>query len=145
MSPRAITLGIIVKNDCLLLEEQEGKHSKGEGIYYRPIGGTIEVGEKSEETLVREFNEELGVDIHIKRYIACLENIFKIDSNIGHEIVQIYLAEFKAESLYGKKTFKVMEGNKATVAKWVSKADIFSGKRVVYPNGLVELLKREIY
>ncbi|GAQ19031.1 DNA mismatch repair protein MutT [Oceanobacillus picturae] len=70
MFPRANTLGIIIKDNCILLEEKEGTHSKGEGYYYRPIGGTIELGEKSEETLVREFYEELGLEIAITRYIS---------------------------------------------------------------------------
>ena len=144
MFPRVTSLGIVVNDNCVLLEEREGKHSKGEGIYYRPLGGTIELGEKSDETLVREFNEELGVEIRIKHYISCLENIFMIDGNIGHEITQIYLAVFKDKNLYQKNFFNVTEGNKSTIAKWVSKEGIFAEKRVVYPNGLVELLKREI-
>lgn len=51
MQPRANTLGLILKDQFILLEEQEGKHSKGSGYYYRPIGGMIEFGEKSAETL----------------------------------------------------------------------------------------------
>lgn len=142
MYPRANTLGIIVKENYILLEEQEGKHSKGIGSYYRPIGGTIEFGEKSNETLVREFTEELGVDVVVKGYISCLENIFTVDENVGHEITQIYLVDFKDRNLYQKESFTVSEGNKITFAKWISKEEIFSGEKVLYPNGLTELLKR---
>jgi hypothetical protein len=46
MYPQANTLGILVKANDLLLEEQKGKHSKGIGFYYRPIGGTIKLGER---------------------------------------------------------------------------------------------------
>lgn len=144
MYPRANTLGIIVKDNYILLEEQEGTHSKGIGSYYRPIGGTIEFGERSNETLVREFTEELGVDVVVKGYISCIENIFKIDEVVGHEITQIYLVDFKDRNLYQQEYFKVSEGNKVTYAKWISKEEIFSGKKVLYPNGLTELLKKEI-
>jgi 8-oxo-dGTP pyrophosphatase MutT (NUDIX family) len=144
MYPRANTLGIIVKDNYLLLEEQKGKHSKGIGFYYRPIGGTIELGERSNQTLVREFSEELGVEIIVRRYISCIENIFKIDENIGHEITQIYFVDFKDRNLYQKEHFTVTEGNKITRAKWVSKEEIFSGEKVLYPDGLPELLKQEI-
>ncbi|KPB06276.1 NUDIX hydrolase [Bacillus sp. CHD6a] len=144
MYPRANTLGIIVKDNDILLEEQEGKHSKGIGSYYRPIGGTIEFGERSNETLVREFTEELGVDVVIKRYISCIENIFTFDENLGHEITQIYLVEFKDRNLYHKEYFTVSEGNEITYAKWIDKDEIFSGEKVLYPNGLTELLKKEI-
>jgi 8-oxo-dGTP pyrophosphatase MutT (NUDIX family) len=144
MYPRANTLGIIVKDNYLLLEEQKGKHSKGIGFYYRPIGGTIELGERSNQTLVREFSEELGVEIIVRRYISCIENIFKIDENIGHEITQLYFVDFKDRNLYQKEHFTVTEGNKINRAKWVSKEEIFSGEKVLYPNGLIELLKQEI-
>lgn len=140
MYPRANTLGLIIKDNYILLEEQEGKHSKGIGYYYRPIGGTIELGEKSDETLIREFYEELGVEIVIKRYISCLENIFVIDNNIGHELTQIYLVDFKDEKLYLREKFNVSEGMKVTVAKWLSKEEIISGEKVLYPNGLKDLL-----
>jgi 8-oxo-dGTP pyrophosphatase MutT (NUDIX family) len=88
MYPRANSLGLIIKDNNILLEEQEGKHSKGIGYYYRPIGGTIELGERSNETLIREIHEELGVEVVIRRYITCLENIFRVDESIGHEITQ---------------------------------------------------------
>lgn len=144
MFPRANTLGIVIKDSYILLEEKEGKHSKGEGIYYRPIGGTIEFGERSDETLIREFKEELGVDIFIKRYVTCVENIFRIDQNIGHEITQIYFVGFKDDRLYEKNNFVVIEGNKTTKAKWISIEEIISGEKILYPNGLVEILKREL-
>ncbi|NLP49810.1 NUDIX domain-containing protein [Bacillus sp. RO1] len=144
MYPRANTLGIIVKDNYILLEEQAGKHSKGIGSYYRPIGGTIEFGERSNETLVREFTEELGVDVVVKGYISCIENIFKIDEVIGHEITQIYLVDFKDKNLYHKEYFAVSEGKKVTYAKWILKEEIFSGEKVLYPNGLTELLQEEI-
>ncbi|MBM7621100.1 8-oxo-dGTP pyrophosphatase MutT (NUDIX family) [Bacillus tianshenii] len=144
MYPRANTLGIIMKDNYILLEEQEGKHSKGIGSYYRPIGGTIEFGERSNETLVREFSEELGVEVVVRGYISCIENIFKIDEKVGHEITQIYLVDFKDTNLYQQEYFTVSEGNKITYAKWISKEEIFSGEKVLYPNGLTELLKEEI-
>jgi 8-oxo-dGTP pyrophosphatase MutT (NUDIX family) len=144
MYPRANALGIVIKGNHILLEEQEGKHSKGIGTYYRPIGGTIEFGERSNETLIREFREELGVEVVIRRYISCIENIYQIDENVGHEITQIYLVDFKDKNSYQNEYFTVVEQNKITRAKWVSKEEIFSGDKVLYPNGLTELLKREI-
>lgn len=141
MYPRAKTLGLIFNENRILLEEQEGIHSKGKGYFYRPIGGTIEVGEKSVETLIREFKEEIKVEVMIKDYVSCIENIFKIDTNIGHEIIQIYVVEFKDKTLYKKESFEIIEGNKITYAKWVSLAEILEGKKVLYPDGLFELLQ----
>lgn len=94
--------------------------------------------------MIREFREELGVEVIIRQYIFCIENIFKIDENIGHEITQIYFVDFKDENLYQNDYFTVLDGNKSTIAVWVSKEEILSGKKVLYPNGLTELLKRVI-
>ena len=50
--PRAKVIGILQSGNRLLVEEFEGEHSKGNGIYYRPIGGSIEFEEKSTAALV---------------------------------------------------------------------------------------------
>jgi ADP-ribose pyrophosphatase YjhB (NUDIX family) len=142
MYPRANTLGIIIKNDYILLEEKIGKHSKGYGLFYRPIGGTIEFGERSDETLLREYMEELGVEIIIKRYLTCIENIYKIHEKVGHEITQLYLAEFKDKNLHKKAIFTVREAERITYAKWIQKEDVVTGKKILYPEGLSELLKK---
>ena len=89
MFPRVKTLGIVFHAEQILVEEFHGRHSKGEGIYYRPIGESIEFGEKSSMALIREYYEELKVEIKIGHYIGCLENIFKINEEIGHEIRRI--------------------------------------------------------
>ena len=143
MYPRAKALGLIFKDHHVLLEEYEGKHSKGTGYFYRPIGGTIELGEKSVETLIREFKEEIKVEILVKDYISCVENIFKIDSNLGHEIIQFYLVEFTDKTLYRKESYEITEGNKITYAKWISIVEILEGKKVVFPEALVELLQEK--
>lgn len=140
MSPRANTLGIIYRDDQILLEENGGKHSRGTGIYYRPIGGTIELGEKSSETLKREFYEELATDIEVRSYITCLENIYEIEGRIGHEITQIYEVAFKNSALYQRDSFRVVEGNRITYAKWINLKDFLEGKKVLYPEGLIDFL-----
>lgn len=142
MYPRAITLGLLIKDDYLLLEELEGKPSTDTGFYYRPIGGTIEFGETSDQTLIREYYEELGVEVSINRYIGCLENIFVIDEEIGHEMIQLYRVDFQDQSLYHKEWFTVSEGTKVGRAVWVAKKQFLSGQKVLYPAGLIDLLRK---
>lgn len=74
MRPRANALGILRRGQHILVERFEGQHSRGTGTYYRPIGGTIEFGEFSAQTIVREFLEELQVEIKIGKHMGCLEN-----------------------------------------------------------------------
>lgn len=143
--PRANALGIVIRNEQILVEEQSGSHSKGTGTYYRPIGGTIELGEYSQDTLVREFYEEIGVEIEVKQYLKCVENIFSIDGNIGHEITQVYAVQFVDPNLYEVEQFQVTEQDKITIAKWVPVSEFEHGKRVLYPNGLTELLTDDMF
>lgn len=140
MSPRANVLGLIQRENQVLLEEKSGIHSRGEGKYYRPIGGTIEMGEKSSETLKREFHEELAVAVEIKRYITCIENIFKIDAAMGHEITRIYEVKFEDISMYQRESFRVVEGNQITVAKWISIQDLQEGRKILFPEKLIDFL-----
>ncbi|TDL30883.1 NUDIX domain-containing protein [Jeotgalibacillus sp. S-D1] len=144
MRPRANTLGIVLRDRYVLLEEQNRKHSQGTGPNYRPIGGTIELGEKSSEALVREFKEEINADIEIDQYLACLENIFKLDDQIGHEITQLYAVSFKDERLYEKELFIVSEQGKETTAKWIDLEDVWRDSFVVYPTGLKDEIKKLI-
>lgn len=140
MRPRAVALGVVFRDGCVLVEEQSGRHSRGTGAYYRPIGGTIEYGEKSADTVVREFREEIAMAVTVIRYLACIENIFMVDGQTGHEIVQVYAVEPVDKSLYSNDSFQVIEGNKATVAKWVPVEEFRTGKLVLYPDGLTETI-----
>ncbi|WP_335872765.1 NUDIX domain-containing protein [Bacillus sp. 2205SS5-2] len=106
------------------------------------MGGTTEYGESSEETILREYKEELGAGINIKRYLTCLENIFKINDEIGHELFQICLVEFIDKNLYQNFYLSVKEGIRKSYAKWVPIKMLCSGEKILYPNGLVEILRK---
>lgn len=142
MRPRANTLGIMMKDGKVLLEVNKASHSKGYGTYYRPIGGTIELGERSEDALVREFAEELQVEVNVKKGLGILENIYKVGESIGHEITLLYTVEFKDPSLYEQETFVMTEGKKITNAKWIDVNSLTN--KVVFPDGLFELLQKEL-
>ncbi len=75
MYPRAKAFGLAVHQDRLLVQEY---HTEGE-TYYRPLGGSIEFGEKSAHTVIREFKEKLHTEIEIINYLGCLENVFHLD------------------------------------------------------------------
>lgn len=58
--------------------------------YHRLIGGSVEAGETHRDAIVREVAEELGATIRDLTYVTVVENIFRIDGILGHEIVFIY-------------------------------------------------------
>lgn len=142
MYPRSNALGILMRGNQILVERFEGVHSKGTGVYFRPIGGTIEFGEHSTQTIVREFFEELRTEIKIIRHLECLENIYRVGDEIGHEITQMYLVEFADLSQYNNDCFVVMEGQKTSEANWIDINDFILRNKVIYPNGIEALLSR---
>lgn len=140
--PRANTLGIIYKDGRILAEKLSGKHSKGEGVFYRLLGGTIELGETSIDALKREFMEEIGAEINIVNYIACLENIYSINGITRHELTQLYEAELVNESLYEKESIPVNENGRKSEAKWIPVISFIDEREVLFPAGLENYLIR---
>ncbi|MGD7045916.1 NUDIX hydrolase [Jeotgalibacillus proteolyticus] len=141
MRPTAKTLGVIFKEGSVLLEQQNRKHSKGTGVFYRPLGGTIELGEKSGDALKREYKEEIGAEIEIDCYLGCLESIFRVDDQTGHEIILLYAASFKDPMLYEEELFHVTEPGKETVAIWVPLEEMENETCIVYPEETKEKIK----
>ncbi len=58
--------------------------------YHRLIGGSVELGESHGDAVSREVREELGAAVDDLRLIDVIENIFRIDGRLGHEIVFVH-------------------------------------------------------
>lgn len=141
--PQAKSLGILISNNKIVVEEFYGEHSRGIGLYYRPIGGSIEFGERSSDALIREFEEELGEEIEVRRYVGCSENIFSITNHTGHEIIQLFEVSFSNLEAYDKDQFKIIDGKQDSYAKWVDCMDFINGEKFLYPEELVSFLGGE--
>jgi 8-oxo-dGTP pyrophosphatase MutT (NUDIX family) len=110
--------------------------------FYRPLGGGIEYGEHSRDTIVREIREELGVAVTDLHYLHTIENIFVYNGERGHEIVQVYNGRFPDESLYHQPQLQAHEDNGTPFrAIWKPLTD-FQGDNAppLYPDGLPELI-----
>ena len=89
---RPIALCVIRRHGNLLVFE--GYDTVKKDHFYRPLGGTIEFGERSSVTAAREMVEELNTEIRNVRWLGVLENIFTVHGQPGHEIVMLYEADF---------------------------------------------------
>ncbi len=138
---RPLALGIVWRGDALLVFEAYD-HVKGEN-FYRPLGGGIEFGERSQEALRREFREELGVELTGVRYLATLENIFTCNGERGHEIILFYEATLADPSFYERETFEVHEETETLMARWMPLREFQTDDLPLYPDGLLELLVSE--
>lgn len=115
--------------------------------FYRPLGGRIEFGEQSQETIVREIREELGAEVTSLRYLGTVENIFTFNGEAGHEIVQVYDGTFLDESLYSRERLQGYEVDEAWqgafTAVWKTLDDLREGDVPLYPDALLEMLVGE--
>ena len=136
---RPIAIGIFIHNGAILVFE--GHDGPKDEIFYRPLGGGIDFGEPSRDTLVREMREEIGAEITALRYLGTLESIFVHGDEGGHEIVQVYAAELVDTSLYERQEMTGVEDD-GTPFKvlWKPLADFKNGGPPIYPDGLLEFL-----
>jgi len=115
--------------------------TKGE-TFYRPLGGAIEFGEYSSDTVQRELMEEIGAEVKKLAYLGALENIFTFDGTPGHEIVQVYDGKLVDASLYEQSVISGYEEGVDEPMKviWKRLDEFGPGVSILYPDGLLELL-----
>ena len=113
---------------------------KGE-TFFRPLGGSIEFGEAGRDAIAREIREEIGAEITELHLIETLENIFTYEGETGHEIVQVYTANFTDPVFYqtGVICMRDAEGCDHR-AVWKPLSDFGEGGDILYPDGLLHIL-----
>ena len=73
--------------------------------------------------------------------MSTVENIFTCDGRRGHEIVLLYEAILADPSLYEREAFTVHEEGERFVARWMPLHRFATDGLLLYPDGLLELLK----
>lgn len=130
--------GIIFHNNRILV------HRNVNEDHYALLGGRVELGENSEETIKREFKEELGKDVEIKGYISTIENFFEMNGLKYHEIMFLYALEFvDNEDKLIDYTIKNIEGKDYLQYEWLDLNKI--DEYVILPKVVKEILKEEKY
>ena len=138
---RPLAICVFRNNDRILVVE--GYDPIKKQTFYRPLGGGIEFGEYSEQTIRRELMEEIGAEVCELKYLGTLESIFVFNGTPGHEIVQVYDGVLTNSGLYEQAE---IEGNEAEVdesfnAVWMHLNEFGEEKSILYPTGLLELLR----
>jgi 8-oxo-dGTP pyrophosphatase MutT (NUDIX family) len=132
----------VFRNHNRILVNQGYDQVKDE-YFYRPLGGAIEFGEPSVDTVCRELREELNVEVDREslKYLGALENIFTFNGSPGHEIVLVYDGALKESAWYEQDTILGTEANGENIrAVWKDLDEFIMGRSILYPTGLVEML-----
>lgn len=129
---------IIIHNNKLLV------HKNINSDHYALVGGRVQIGETSEETVKREVLEEIGKEINITGYYATIENFFESKGSKYHEILFIYQAEFvNKEDQLIEDEIKNKEGKDYLIYKWIDLDKIDS--YIIKPEITKEILKEKIF
>ena len=139
---RPLAICVFKNNNRILVFE--GYDPVKKETFYRPLGGGIEFGESSLETICRELMEEINADVKVDslKYLGTLENIFTFNGKPGHEIVLVYDGELSQPRLYDQAVIVGKEANGEDICvAWKNLDEFGEGKSILYPDGLLEMLK----
>ena len=127
------TVGVTLKNGKILVQREK------DGNEYALPGGTVKLGESTEETLIREYLEETGSEISIKRLLWTEESFWQYNGKKQHGIAFYYLIDLLDNSIYECNEFVSQKDNCDIVLGWIP---IEALKNIIiYP----EFVKEEIY
>ncbi len=137
---RVKALGLHWRQGRLLAADIHDDAGRVKGV--RPLGGSVEFGEPAREAVLREFREELGIEVATVGEPLVLENLYVHEGATGHEIVFVFEVAFPAGVFAGQDRIVFHEGNGvACVAGWHDLDDLdINGGPELYPTGLKGLL-----
>ena len=124
--------GICVCNGKVLLQKPVN-----DAAYAFP-GGHVALGESNEETLIREFKEEIGVDIRVGELKWVAEIFFPWGSKPCHQICLYYMVE--GEILEDTRFMGIEERNVSLEFRWVPLEELKNLE--VYPVQTAELMQK---
>lgn len=81
--------GVLVRDGKILVQKDNGGHE------YALPGGSVQIGETTEAALIREYQEETGAEIEVKKLLWTEENFWEYNGKKHHGIIFYYLLGLK--------------------------------------------------
>ncbi|HEX9061231.1 MAG TPA: NUDIX hydrolase [Clostridia bacterium] len=129
--------GIATNNGRVLIQRKESDD------FWALPGGRIEFLESSQNTLMREMKEELGLDVKLDQLLFSCEYFYENEEMAFHELGFYYRMSFpgKCYLFGGKEEFTGDEHGEKVIFKWypINKLDDL----VMYPSFLKRTLQSE--
>ena len=123
---------LICKHDGKFLMQWAGKSRR----LMRPLGGHVEMYERSDQTIKREIREEIKSGISNLRYLGAMENIFVSKGKREHEVCFIYSGEITNRKLFGKDIIYRSEDGRDEEAMWIPAAKLRRMRNRIVPKGV---------
>lgn len=135
-SVRVKALGVPWRQDKLLAVEVRDDRGNLKGV--RPLGGTVEFGETAKCAVMREFKEELDIDVVVRGEALVIENIYEHECTIGHEVLFIFDVELPSGTFEGQDAITFYEdGGTSCTAQWFELGELdLEGGISLFPAGL---------
>jgi len=116
---RVVALGAVRRDNELLVQVEESPETGAP--FHRLLGGGVEFGEHSQEAVVREFDEELGVELAEPTLTGTFEQVFSYNGETGHEVWRVYEATIRETWPYNRGSFRFVEPELATehLTRWM--------------------------
>lgn len=125
--------GLFIRDNQLLVMKDE------KSPYYFLPGGRVKIGEKAEDAMLREVEEELGVKADIDRPLWLVQKFFieEVSQQPYHEICLYFLMKLPADADFlSHNTFLSQEGERLHQFSWISFEELQSA--YFYPEFLKE-------
>ena len=130
--------GICINNGKVLLQKPTNDNA------FAFPGGHVEFGETNAQTLIREFKEEIGVDILVGDLKWVAEIFFPWGDRRCHQICLYYIVDITSNNIPLEGMFvgkEKIEGRKFDLEfHWIPISDL--NKIDVYPTNVVELMNK---
>lgn len=112
-------------------------------VFYRPLGGSLGLGERGHDAVARAIREEVNVEVSRLRYLGSIENLGPAPSS-AREIVLVYDGALNDPAIYAASGVEAYEnGAIAFKGVWKPLADFAAGHALLRPDGLLELLEHD--
>jgi len=106
-------VGVAIDRERVLL------HRTDDMNFWALPGGRAELLETSPQTLIREMQEEMGVEVQVERLLWVVENIFVHAGQSHHELGLYFLMHLPADSsLRDTQRFEGHEGDQRIIFEW---------------------------
>ncbi|HEY9635706.1 MAG TPA: NUDIX hydrolase [Coleofasciculaceae cyanobacterium] len=108
------SVGVIFNRNQVLLHKSE------KDSFWALPGGRVEFMESARDTIKREMQEELGINIGVERLLWIVENFFEYDDKSYHELAFYFLISSPSNSAFyaQTKSFKCIEEGSDLIFQW---------------------------